>query len=262
VKSGEQLSEPNVSPAGELLFHAGFGGTAHLIPSVGPYFHGPREQYEDIIGADPSKPGPNAWDQIAQQPNLGGLRIYYEGGDASQRWARIVPDESDPKRKVLRFCLVESNVTIQWPHGPQQKGRVQAELYGNTDIRAFYQTVRLRLHSDMRLLEEYPKSIGMAGDWLTLFEFWNRPWWSDFPYPFRISVGIVKTDPKPGTKLFFSVHGRGPPCRSIGTIFRSGRAGGLFNPDQRRSRIAGQREAQVIGPRDRNPCRSNSLERH
>ena len=36
----------------ELLFASGFGGSTRLVPAVGPYFHGPRDQYEDIVGSD------------------------------------------------------------------------------------------------------------------------------------------------------------------------------------------------------------------
>jgi hypothetical protein len=185
----------------ELLFYSGFGGTTRLIPSVGPYFHGPKDQYEDIVGVDHTIPSPTPWEEISSNPNLGSLRIYYEEGNPRQRSAQIVPDEDNPDKKILRFQLAEPNVTINWPTGPEHKARVQAELYGNTDLREFYQTVRLRLGSDMQTLEQFPTPF----HWLTIFEFWNQPFWIG-DYPFRISIGIHKPTKETGQGLFFAVE--------------------------------------------------------
>lgn len=184
---------------GELLFYSGFDGTTRLAPAKGPYFHGPREQYQDIVGAESDRPDSSAWEELSRHPNLGDLRIYYEGGTATQRLASIVPDDADPTNRVLRFWLGEPNVTIHWPNGPEHKARVQAELYGNTDLREIYQTVRLRLHPDFQLLHHYPQKIG----WLTLFEFWNQPFW-DHPYPFRISITVSKPTAGVSDGLYFS----------------------------------------------------------
>lgn len=188
----------------EALFHSGFAGTTRLAPPAGPYFHGPRVQYEDLRGVDSSVPLPHDWDQFGRHPNLGTFRIYYEGGDASQRSARILADEQHPSKKILRFWIGQPNVTIEWSSGPEHKARVQAELYGNSDLREVYQSVRLRLCPTLSVLTDYPARIS----WLTLMEYWNQPFWDEpqHAFPFRISLGLEKPSADLGGPLYFSAH--------------------------------------------------------
>ncbi len=192
----------------ELLFNTGFEGTTRLAPPAGPYFHGSPDQYEDICGIDTNVPAPNDWDQIAAHPVLGTLRIYYEGGDNTQRHAQIVPDEAQPENHVLRFWIGEPNVIIQELSGPHPKARIQTELYGNTGLRELYQSVRVRLHPDLALLKEYPDPFS----WFTLAEFWNKPFWSEvsddapIPYPFRMSLSLRKSIPGPVDALYFAIE--------------------------------------------------------
>jgi hypothetical protein len=183
----------------ELLLQCRFDD-ARIVPAAGPYFHGAAEQYEDIEFSGPSSCSRGLGDPTPAFPRLGRFRIYYEGGTARQRFARVVPDEVDPRRRVLRFSLSEPNVTIHWPTGPQHKSRVQTEIYGNTELREFYQTVRLRLLPDAAKVKQYPAKI----DWFTLMEFWNHAGWTDERYPFRFGFHLVKPDPAPGTDLFFA----------------------------------------------------------
>jgi hypothetical protein len=202
------MTNANTDTVGELLFNTSFAGTTRLAPPAGPYFHGSRDQYEDFRGVDPTVPAPNDWDQIAAHPILGTLRIYHEGGDETQRYARIVPDEVDPTNHVLRFWIGEPNVVIQEPSGPQPKSRVQAELYGNSDLREFYQSVRVRFHPDLALLKQFPDPFA----WFTLAEFWNKPFWSEvsedapIPYPFRMSLGVWKLASGPVDALYFGAE--------------------------------------------------------
>ncbi|MBC7807894.1 MAG: hypothetical protein H7145_17315 [Akkermansiaceae bacterium] len=195
-------------PAGTILFNTGFEGTTHLSAATGPYFHGHPEQYEDFRGNDPTVPAPNDWAWIAADPVLGTLRIYHEGGDESQRFARVVPDEADPTNRVLRFWIGEPNVAAREPAVLHPKSRVQAELYGNTGLRELYQSVRMRFHPDFALLKQYPHSFS----WLTLAEFWNKPFWSEvsadapMPFPFRISLGVKKLAAGPVNALYFGVE--------------------------------------------------------
>ena len=191
-------------PADPLpLFHTNFAGTTRLTAPAGDSFHGPRAQYEDVRGDDVTAPAPHDWNRFGHHPNLGTFRVYYEGGDATQRYARILADESDPTRNFLRFWIGKPNVTVDWSTGPERKARVQTEIYENRDLHEIHQSVRLRLSPSFALLERYPGTIS----WMTLMEFWNQPFWGDnHPYPFRISLSAVKPDASVGGKLFFGAH--------------------------------------------------------
>ena len=195
--------------AGELLFNTGFEGSTRLAPPAGPYFHGSREQYEDFCGSDPTVPAPHDWEAISAHPLLGTLRLYHEGGDESQRHARIVPDEIDPANHILRFWIGEPNVVVREPFILHPKARIQTELYGNTGLRELYQSVRLRLHPDFALLKNFPDAFY----WFTLAEFWNKPFWSEegddgpIPFPFRISLGIRKIAKGPVDAFYFGAEG-------------------------------------------------------
>ena len=192
----------------QILFNTGFEGSTRLEASIGPYFHGAPDQYEDFFGIDPTVPAPNNWEQIKKHPVLGSLRLYHEGGDESQRYAKIVPDEAASGNHVLRFWIGEPNVLIQGPEGVQPKARIQAELYYNEGLRDIYQSVRVRFHPTIALLKDFPDAF----NWFTLAEFWNKPFWSenddlsDVPYPFRMSLGLRKQTSGHANALYFAVE--------------------------------------------------------
>ena len=187
------------TPHPTLLLKPDFDRT-HIAPAAGPYFHGAREQYADIVSSGPTACTAGLGEPTPDFPRLGKFRVYYEGGDETQRFARIVTDDTDPQNRVLRFNLTEPNVTIRWPDGDQHKSRVQTELYGNIELRDFFLSVRLRFRPDVAKLKTYPGKI----DWFTLMEFWNHAGWTDEPFPYRFGFHLVKPDPAPGTDLFFA----------------------------------------------------------
>ena len=185
------------------LFRSGFAGTTRLTPAEGASFHGPRDQYEDVRGIDSNVPSPHDWEDFGRHPNLGSFRIYYEDGDESQRFARILSDADDPTKRFLRFWIGRPNVSINWSDGVEHKARVQTELYGNTGLHEVFQSVRVRLHPSLAVLQDMQGTI----DWLTLAEFWNQPFWeAQHTFPFRISFSIVKRDAARGAPLFFGAH--------------------------------------------------------
>lgn len=180
----------------QLLLKTDFD-TAQIVPSAGPYFHGPREQYEDILSSGPASSA--IGEPTASSPRIGPFRIYYEGGEVTQRLARLVPDEANPQNQILRFSISEPNSVVHWDTGPQRKSRIQGELYGNIELHDFYQSVRLRLSASLAVLRDYPGII----NWFTLAEYWNHAGWTDEPYMFRFGFHIHKPDPAPGTDLYF-----------------------------------------------------------
>ena len=122
--------------------------------------------------------------------------IYYEGGNTSQRYARIAADPDDAANAVLHFWLNEAYI----PYGNGAlKGRIQASMDG-AGRREMLIRQRLRLHEDMSVLVDAASTFS----WLTIQEFWN-----DAPagaFPFRVSVNIVKPDVAPGLRL--QAHGQ------------------------------------------------------
>ncbi len=163
-----------------------------LVPAAGPYFHGPAEQYLDMPGTEFPNNAPDA------TPHLGQFRVYFEGGTESQRTATITSDADKPDEKFLRFRITEPNSVIEWPTGPQRKSRIQTEVYGNRGLTEVYETVRLRFHPGMAALRECPQPF----HWFTLFEIWNQSFWTDEPFPFRISIGIAKPTGETGDLYF------------------------------------------------------------
>ncbi len=133
---------------------------------------------------------------------LAPIQIQYEGGTDNERHARVVDDPSEPGTKVLMFALNSPNVRAA--NGRAQKGRIQANMYGNKNVRELRETVSLRLDEGFRILREYPDAF----DWMTISEWWNNAAWSGAKFPFRISVNIVKTQRGRGVPLRLAAHGQ------------------------------------------------------
>jgi hypothetical protein len=159
---------------GELLFQSGFEPASQVVPSRAD---------ADITGRDNSSTSHNDWvNDLDNHPDVGNFNLQYQGGDSTMRFARIVPEPGNPSNHVLHFWLDKPNVD-------GSKGRIQANLYGNKGMKAFYQSVRMFLTSDFNTVKSFPKQI----HWLTITEFWNNITWSQtVPYRFRITLGIGK----------------------------------------------------------------------
>ncbi len=169
-----------------LIFQSGFERDATVIP---------RNADSDIIGEDKSLPPPNNWvDHFDGHPDIGNFNLQYEGGDSTMRYARIIPEPSNPANHVLHFWLNQPNVK-------GTKGRIQGNIYGSKGMKEFHQSVRVFLHDDFNTVKQYPKEI----HWLTIAEFWNNITWSQaVPNRFRITLGIGK--PVPGeSDLYFII---------------------------------------------------------
>lgn len=125
--------------------------------------------------------------------------IQYEGGDGTQREARVIEEPGNPRNHVLEFVLREANVAVRGQ--PGGKGRVQMNLYGNRNVYELHQSVRLRLAEGFDAVADYAGTFG----WLTLSEWWNDPGWLSLPHPFRISVNLAKRQAGARQKLYFGV---------------------------------------------------------
>lgn len=132
----------------------------------------------------------------------GRMVVQYQGGDASERLARIVAEPGNPGNRVLKFALRSANVRDD--AGNPVKGRVQLNAYQSSGMRSKEVgfTVRMYLPQDFNLLEALPQSFG----WLTISEWWNNAGWTGQDHPFRISVDITKPSAQPGTALRFGVR--------------------------------------------------------
>ena len=162
----------------ELIFQSGFEDDVRVVTGKGD---------EDLVGQDRTLPDHNNWvDDLDNHPALGNFNIQYQGGDTTQRRARIIPEPGNPNNRVLHFWLDGPNVD-------NSKGRIQGNLYGNKGMKGFAQSVRVFLPEDFNTVRTYPKKL----HWLTIAEFWNNVTWSQqVPYRFRITLGIGKPTEK------------------------------------------------------------------
>ena len=179
---------------GRPVFRSGFEPDSTLIPRGSGV-------NDDIRGVDHSVPPPNDWaNDLEGYPKVGFFNIQYQGGEFEDRYARIIPDPTRDDNHVLHFWMKNPRIpSSSSPTG--YKGRIQANVYNNSDLTEVYQRRRLYLHSDMQLLREYPGRF----TWLTIEELWLAAGWIGHPYPFRIKVDLSK-DTGAGEALHFSVH--------------------------------------------------------
>ncbi len=170
----------------ELVFQSGFEPDSRVVQV---------DADADIEGRDSSFGEKSDWvEDLDRHPDVGEFTLQFQGGDASQRFAGIVPEPGNPANHVLLFRLNDANVG-------GAKGRVQANLYGGGGWKEFYQSVRIFLPDDFNTLRSFPGEIR----WLTIAEWWNNITWSpSVPYGFRITLGIGKP-PWTGGDLYFMV---------------------------------------------------------
>lgn len=126
--------------------------------------------------------------------------LLYEGGTEAQRAARVVPDPITPGNWVMEFWVGEPNVQLKRREG--MKSRVQMNTYDIEPAHEVYESVRLLLPEDMRLLAKNPEPV----KWFTISEWWNNPGWTKEPYPFRISVHLRTAGAGSGERIFFGVE--------------------------------------------------------
>ncbi len=178
----------------ELVFNSGFEpGTVITDPL--------DANYSDLIGVDSSYSSPNDWvGDLDQHPDIGGFRYQYSGGDTSKRFIKLVPDPTDSSNTVMQFWMKHANDPIG--NTGLFKGRIQASLYGCTNLHNFSQSVRMYLSDDWNILKN---TDDFTMNWMTILEFWNDGGWTNSPFPFRASLGIIKNDSS-GTDLTFKVH--------------------------------------------------------
>ncbi|MBL8991758.1 MAG: hypothetical protein JNM63_00360 [Spirochaetia bacterium] len=197
------LSKPSFAAGngpvgGELMIQSGFDGSEIVT--------GANNKADDLVGADLSLAKPNDWVlDFENRADIGKVQIYYESGLPSQRIAKIWVDPLNQNNKILKFLLFDTNVMD--PEYSSGKGRVQMDVYGNSDLYEVYQSVRVLLPtSTYSLVKNYASAI----DWLTLMEFWNDgPWEAGCENTvFRISVNLEKPSATPGSSLYLSVHGQ------------------------------------------------------
>jgi hypothetical protein len=164
---------------GVLLFQSGFEPGSKIKHGNNPFTGD-----DDIVGRDKSVPAPNDWvEDLDNSKKVGRFNLQYQGGDTTQRYARIIPEPGNPSNHVLHFWLNDANVG-------GTKGRIQANLYGaEKGMKEFYQSVRIFLPDDFNTVRRFPEKI----TWLTIFEFWNNITWNQtVPHRFRITLGIGK----------------------------------------------------------------------
>lgn len=192
----EPAPAPAPAPVASPAFLTRFEGIEY-VDGDGSAQH---EQLSGIVApvADVGVQGAGSFDL-----DPGSLTIQYEGGDVTERWARIVTEPNTANdNRVLQFLLAAPNVRDD--AGQASKGRVQLNAYNIERVRAkeLRFTARMYLTSDFDLL----CAMGQSFTWLTISEWWNNAGWTSQPYPFRVAVNLTKPNAAAGSALRFSVH--------------------------------------------------------
>ena len=174
-------------PANDSIFTftSGFGPGV----SIAPY----DDRLADIVGADNSSNSSDWQADLETGAPFGDARFFFEGGNDSQRSARIVDEDGED---VLEFRLAEANVN------DGEKGRVTIRISNNENLTRFGYSVDVKLKDAFDLILQSNQTV----NWLTLAEFWN-----DVPekeFSFRITLAIHKESTDPGTPLTWNIHGQ------------------------------------------------------
>ncbi len=157
-----------------LIFQTGFEPGTKIIKQ--------GAKSAEIVGIDHSLNAKNNWDNdLGQHLNIGYFNIQYQGGNKNQRLAQITSDPVNPSNKALRFWIKDPNVN-------PKKGRIQANIYNNNEIKTLDYSIRLFLPSDFNVVKSAPFKV----KWLTIMEFWNNANWKGEDHQFRISVNLQK----------------------------------------------------------------------
>ena len=164
-----------------LLFQTGFESTTSIVNGK-------------LTGKDETLKEKNDWEADINR-FAGSLSINFTGGTAEQRFAKIMPEPGNPGNQVMLFQLNEG-----WLNGRSRLTRAQFDLYGlRTGLKEFYQTIRLFLPEDMKVVRKYPRPI----HWLSILELWNNITWSQsVPYGFRVTLGLGKPTDEESDLIF------------------------------------------------------------
>ena len=172
--AGCSQKSTTVSPSSVLIFQSGFEPGVKVIEQ--------DSKSAKIVGTDHSLKNLNSWEKdLGMHLNIGYFNIQYQGGDQTQRLAEIATDPQEPSNKALKFWLKEPNVS-------PKKGRIQANVYNNNEIKKLDYSIRLFLPKDFNAVKSAPLNV----KWLTIMEFWNNANWKGEDYQFRISVNLQK----------------------------------------------------------------------
>lgn len=141
-----------------------------------------------------------ATDSYGRDP--GRMHIQYQGGDASERLARLIAEPARPNNRVLHFQLKSANVRDEG--GVPVKGRIQLNATNTEKVRAR----EVRFSARMYLLPAFERlrALRQSFTWLMVSEWWNNAGWNGQGYPFRISLNITKPAAAVGAGLYFSVR--------------------------------------------------------
>ncbi len=177
-------------PVPTLLFHSGFEPSTRL--------HMESSGWVDILGVDRSVNPPNNWGSDFAKGSLGTFRFQYAGGNTKQRQVTIEKDPNNRANHVLRYWMKAVNVKPNSSYGG--KGRIQANVAGNSNLRNFYYKVRVLFDSDWQYLRDWNEKMG----WFILAEFWNNANWTREGHPFRIHI-TLSNEAETGKALHFGV---------------------------------------------------------
>lgn len=193
ILSGDAEAQPkNEIATPRLLFRSGFEADSRII-NQGP-------GYAELVGEDHSVGPPHNWTKDLKSAPLGGFKIQYQGGEASQRLASLEPDPARPANHALRFWVKHVNVEPNASWGG--KARIQANIYENEpELREFTYRFRVIFPQDWGKLADSPKPMG----WCILAEFWNDGDWLPTNFPFRFHLTLNKSE----QGLFFGAHSDG-----------------------------------------------------
>jgi len=168
-----------------FTFTSGFGTGV----SIAPY----DDRLADIVGADNSSNSSDWQTDLETGAPFGDARFFFEGGNDSQRSARIVDEDGED---VLEFRLAEANVN------DGEKGRVSIRISSNENLTRFGYSVDVKLKDAFDLISQSNQTV----NWLTLAEFWNDGPEKDFS--FRMTLSIHKESAEVGSPLSWNIHGQ------------------------------------------------------
>ncbi len=168
-----------------FTFTSGFGQGVSILPY--------DDRLADIVGADNSSNHSDWQTDLETGAPFGDARFFFEGGNDSQRSARIVDENGED---VLEFRLAEANVN------DGEKGRVSIRISSNENLTRFGYSVDVKLKDAFDLISQSNQTV----NWLTLAEFWNDG--PEKEFSFRITLAIHKESAVPGTPLTWNIHGQ------------------------------------------------------
>lgn len=175
-----------------LIFQSGFEDNVYIIDQT--------DRDCDIVGKDTSLSSKNDWESdLEGHPMIGNVKIHYQGGDTSERIARIIDDPVQPENKVLQFWMNKGNAPT--PSGGK-KSRIQTNFYNNNNLHEFSFETRVFFSEEWSWLRDRNEPMG----WFLCSEYWNNANWTGENNAFRVNIHIEKIDGNKGNKLCFQMN--------------------------------------------------------